>query len=123
MKLLSALTVSLVGVGVLALAPQVLADTVQARCDVFPAGEDRATSTGLCSFSQRQGFVSIRLQNGRTIELRPNESKANAFFDAKGAPARREILGDQRGQVYRLATQSIFVFWDPAPYAKTAPKR
>lgn len=118
MKLVSGLTASLLGLGVLGLASPVLADTVDARCDVFPAGEDRATSSGLCTFSQRQGFVSIRLKNGKTIELKPNASTANAFFDAQGEPAKREILDGQRGHVYRLATESIFVFWDTAPYKK-----
>jgi hypothetical protein len=93
---------------------------VQARCDVFPAGEDKATSSGLCSFSQRQGFVSIQLKGGERIELKPNESTPNAYFDGRGEPARREILEANRGQVYRLENQSIFVFWDPAPYGKEA---
>lgn len=123
MKLLSALTASLLGLGMLAVAPPARADTVEARCDVFPAGEDRALSSGLCSFSQRQGFVTIRLQNGDTVELRPNATKADAFVDAKGQPARRDILEGKRGHVYRLATRSIFVYWDLAPYVKGAQTR
>jgi hypothetical protein len=38
MKLLSGLTAALLGLGVLGMAPPGLADTVDARCDVFPAG-------------------------------------------------------------------------------------
>jgi hypothetical protein len=60
--------------------------------------------------------VSIQLKNGTRIELKPNESKPNAFFDAQGKPALREILESNRGHVYRLSNQSIFVFWDTAPY-------
>lgn len=99
-------------------ASPVRADTVDARCDVFPAGDDKATSSGLCTFSQRQGFVSIQLKNGQRIELKPNESTPNAYFDERGEPAKREILEANRGQVYRLEKQSIFVFWDPAPFSK-----
>lgn len=99
-------------------AAPALADTLQARCDVFPAGEDKASSSGLCTFSQRQGFVTIRLKGGQTIELRPSESSPNAYFDGRGKPVKREILEANRGQVYRLKNQSIFVFWDPAPYRK-----
>ena len=95
-----------------------LADSVDARCDVVPAGDDKATSSGLCTFSQRQGFVGIQLKNGTRIELRPNEATPNAFFDSQGEPAKREILEAYRGHVYRLATQSIFVFWDPAPFCR-----
>ncbi|MCP9915750.1 hypothetical protein [Cyanobium sp. ATX 6F1] len=105
----------------MALAAPALADTVDARCDVFPAGDDKATSSGLCTFSQRQGFVSIQLKGGQTIELKPNESTPNAFFDERGEPAKREMLEANRGQVYRLEKQSIFVFWDTAPYSKGAP--
>jgi hypothetical protein len=112
------LAASLLSLASVAVAAPALADTVQARCDVFPAGEDKATSSGLCSFSQRQGFVTIRLKGGQTVELRPSESSPNAYIDGSGKPVKREILEANRGQVYRLKTQSIFVFWDPAPYGK-----
>ena len=120
MRRLPILAASLVGLASVVAAAPALADTVQARCDVFPAGEDKATSSGLCTFSQRQGFVAIQLKGGQRIELKPNESTPNAYFDGRGEPARREILGGNRGQVYRLENQSIFVFWDPAPYGKEA---
>jgi hypothetical protein len=116
MKFLQTLTATLLSVAALAIASPVQADTAQARCDAFPKGEDRATSSGLCSFSQRQGFVSIQLKNGTRIELKPNESKPSTFFDAQGKPAFREILESNRGHLYRLRNQSIFVFWDTAPY-------
>ena len=95
------------------------ADTVQARCDVYPRGEDQATSTGLCTFSQRQGVVSIRLKEGQTITLKPNTSAPDSFVDANGEPARREIIEANRGHIYRLSTQTIFVFWDSAPYTRS----
>ena len=120
MRRLPILAASLVGLASVVAAAPALADTVQARCDVFPAGEDKATSSGLCTFSQRQGFVAIQLKGGQRIELKPNESTPNAYFDGRGEPARREILDANRGQVYRLENQSIFVFLDPAPYGKEA---
>ena len=120
MRRLPILAASLVGLASVVAAAPALADTVQARCDVFTAGEDKATSSGLCTLSQRQGFVAIQLKGGQRIELKPNESTPNAYFDGRGEPARREILDANRGQVYRLENQSIFVFWDPAPYGKEA---
>lgn len=117
-KALHGFAASLLSVAALAVTSPALADTVDSRCDVFPAGEDKATSSGLCTFSQRQGFVSIRLKGGQTIELKPNESMPNAYFDERGEPAKREILDGKRGQVYRLEKQSIFVFWDTAPTRK-----
>ncbi|MBM5823555.1 MAG: hypothetical protein FJ082_14205 [Cyanobacteria bacterium K_Offshore_surface_m2_011] len=118
MRRLPILAASLLGLASVVAAAPALADTVQARCDVFPAGDDKATSSGLCTFSQRQGFVSIQLKGGQRIELKPNASTPDAFVDQRGKPVRREILEGNRGQVYRLAKQSIFVFWDPAPYGK-----
>lgn len=92
------------------------ADTVNVRCDVYPKGEDRATSSGPCTFSQRQGVVGIELQNGKRYDLRPTGSQSGNYRDQNGRAAYRQAgLGDQ-GQIYRLATESIFVYWDPAPY-------
>ncbi|MFQ6539740.1 MULTISPECIES: hypothetical protein [Aphanothece] len=93
-----------------------LADTVKARCDVFPKGEDKATSSGLCTFSQRQGFVSIQLNNGQRIELTPQADQPNAYLDANGKPAMRELADNGNIHIYRLAKESIFVYWDTTPY-------
>jgi hypothetical protein len=104
------------GLGGLLAGVPALADTVKARCDVFPKGEDRATSSGLCTFSQRQGYVSIELKDGQRVELTPQEGKPNAYLDAKGNPAKREIADNGNIHIYRLAKQSIFVYWDTTPY-------
>lgn len=101
--------------GLLACSP-VQADSVKARCDVFPKGEDRATSSSLCIFSQRQGFVSILLKNGQRVELTPRGNEPTAYLDANGMPATREIADQGAIQIFRLAKQSIFVYWDTAPY-------
>jgi len=111
--LVSAALLSLAG---LAAGLPAQADTVKARCDVFPKGEDRATSSGLCTFSQRQGFVSIQLKNGQRIELTPQGDKPNAYLDANGKPATREIADKGTINIFRLAKQSIFVYWDTTPY-------
>ncbi|MEH2249248.1 hypothetical protein [Nostoc sp.] len=90
----------------------VKADTVNARCDVFPKGQDRATSSGRCTFSQRQGGVSIQLENGRSYDLLPVGNRPGNYRDQNGKVAYRQAgLGD-KGQIYRLATESIFVYWD-----------
>lgn len=110
------LSAAFLGFGGLLGMPPAQADTVKARCDVFPKGEDRATSSGLCTFSQRQGFVSIQLKNGQRFELSPQGSKPNAYLDANGKPAMREIDDNGKIHIYRLAKQSIFVYWDTTPY-------
>lgn len=96
------------------------ADTVDARCDVYPKGEDRAKSSGLCTFSQRQGAVGIQLQNGKRYDLTPAGSQPGNYKDQNSQAAYRQSgLGD-RGQIYRLTSESIFVYWDTAPYGKNS---
>jgi uncharacterized protein len=90
------------------------ADTVQARCDIYPAGSDRASSSSSCMFSQRQGVVSIQLQNGTRYELSPVGNDPGNYVDQNGKPAYRQAGLDDKGQIYRLANESIYVYWDAA---------
>lgn len=94
-----------------ALAPA-KADTTTARCDVYPRGEDTATSSDTCIFSQRQGYVTIRLQDGTTYELTPSPTQAAAFTDQNGRPGTIEDDLGTAGLIYRLADVSIYVYWD-----------
>ncbi|MDZ7969298.1 MAG: hypothetical protein RM368_30865 [Nostoc sp. DedSLP03] len=101
----------------------VKADTVNARCDVFPKGEDRATSSGPCTFSQRQGAVSIQLENGNSYDLLPSGNRPGNYRDRNGDAAYRQSgLGD-RGQIYRLANESIFVYWDTSANQQNSDNR
>lgn len=120
MKLASSLLVATVAIASMGFAVAAKADTVKARCDVYPKGSDRASWYGLCTFSQQQGFVDIRLQNGKSYDLRPVADQANKYVTQNGQPVTRELgLGD-KGQIYRFANESIFVYWDPAPFDKPA---
>lgn len=100
---------------ILAIAPlsiplQANADTTNASCIVYPKGDDRASWSGTCTFSQRQGNVGIQLQNGKRYELSPT-GQPNKFRDQNGRPAHREAgAGDQ--QIYRLSRESIYVNFD-----------
>lgn len=120
MKLFNAFLVTVGGIASLSISAVAYADTVKARCDVYPKGEDRATSSAPCTFSQRQGAVSIQLQNGRRYDLRPVGDQPGNYRDQNGRAAYRQAgLGD-RGQIYRLATESIYVYWDSAPSGATS---
>lgn len=117
MKLANSLLLVTVAIASLSFAVSAKADTVNARCDVYPKGEDRATSSGPCTFSQRQGFVGIQLKNGKRYDLSPDGDQSGTYRDQNGRAAYREDggLGD-KGEIYRLATESIYVYWDSAPY-------
>lgn len=88
------------------------ADTTDARCDIYPRGEDRVSAVVPCTFSQRQGNVRIELQDGTTYELIASPTEAAAYTDQDGQPATRDdSLGDA-GLIYILADESIYVYWD-----------
>jgi len=88
------------------------ADTVEARCDIYPRGQDRASAVVPCTFSQRQGAVGIQLQNGKRYDLSPVGNQPGNYVDRNGQAAYRQTgLGD-KGQIYRLADESIYVYWD-----------
>jgi hypothetical protein len=89
-----------------------LADTVQARCDIYPAGEDHASTMEHCTFSQRQGYVRIAREDDITYELSPLGDDPGNYRDQDGNPVYRESgLGDQ-GLIFRLPKESVFVYWD-----------
>jgi len=97
------------------------ADTVQARCDIYPKGQDRPAAVIPCTFSQRQGFVAIDRSDGVRHELSPRGEQPGTYVDEKGRPAYRNRGLGSRGQIYRLADQSIYVYWDTAGLPSAAP--
>jgi Periplasmic lysozyme inhibitor of I-type lysozyme len=97
------------------------ADTVQARCDIYPKGQDRASAVVSCTFSQRQGYVSIDRSDGVRHELSPKGDQPGTYVDEKGRPAYRSRGLGSRGQIYRLADQTVYVDWDTAGLPGAAP--
>ncbi len=90
------------------------ADSTAARCDLYPAGEDKASAMLPCTFSQRQGAVSITLEDGTDFYLSPEGDTPGNYTDADGrAVYRQSGLGDQ-GLIFRFPGQSIYVYWSTA---------
>ena len=79
-------------------APHALADTRQADCEVSKNGSRWKGASGTCSISQRQGYVTIRLRNGDSYELRPSRT-ADQFRDQRNNKVVRSSTGD--GQQFR----------------------
>jgi hypothetical protein len=50
-----------------------------------------------------------------SVELAPGDRTPDIYLDADGKPARRELEDRGKIQIYRLAEQSIFVYWDTTP--------
>jgi len=97
-----------------------LADSVAARCDVYPAGSDRADRMMPCTFSQRQGYVRITREDGVTHELAPVGDAPGNFRDQHDRAAYRQSgLGDQ-GLIFRFPDESVYVYWSTAGLATPA---
>ena len=103
----------LVALLTLAAAPS-FADSTEARCDIYPASDDHADAMLGCRFSQRQGYVTITRDDGVTHELTPVGDQPGRYHDQYGHPVTREHdLGDQ-GLIFRLPTESVYVYWNTA---------
>lgn len=96
------------------------ADTINSRCDIYPRGEDKASKVVNCTFSQRQGFITIRREDGITYELKPNGT--NKYVDQNGKPVTREIDGNTL--IFRLEKESVYVYQgEIAPSSSHSQKR
>ena len=90
------------------------ADWTEARCDIYPEGEDHISKMIPCTFAQRQGNVTITREDGVTHELSVAGDAPGNFVDQHGNPAYRQRgLGDQ-GLIFRLSDESVYVYWNTA---------
>ncbi|MGC1955538.1 MAG: hypothetical protein WA970_23775 [Gammaproteobacteria bacterium] len=71
-----------------ALAQTVRADTSDATCRFYKNGDKVQNFSGPCTFSQRQGKISIKLRSGDTVRLSPRD-KADHFKDRNGNKVER----------------------------------
>jgi hypothetical protein len=77
-------------------ASQAAADTTDARCDIYPAGADHTDKMIPCTFSQRQGYVTISRGDGVMHELSPVGDTPGNFEDQDGRTVYRQSgLGAQ----------------------------
>ena len=60
------------------------ADDARADCEVRERGEKKKGQSGPCLFSQRQGFIDIRLNNGKEYNLIPQDGKPGVYKDQEG---------------------------------------
>jgi len=90
------------------------ADSTEARCDIYRAGDDHAEKMLPCTFSQRQGYITIYRSDGVTHDLSPVGDAPGNFRVQNGrAVYRQSGLGDQ-GLIFRFPDQSVFVYWSTA---------
>ena len=97
-----------------------LADSTQARCEIYPKGSDRMDKMVPCTFSQRQGYITIRRDDGVVHELTPVGEKPGNFRDSQGRPVFRQSGLGEMGQIFRFDDISIFVYWDTGAASTSA---
>lgn len=90
------------------------ADSMKARCDIYPAGEDNLEKMIPCSFTQRQGYITIYRDDDVTHDLEPVGDTTGTFRDQDGRRVYRNSgLGDQ-GLIFRFPEESVYVYWNTA---------
>lgn len=99
------------------------ADSTDARCDIYPKGEDHASAMLACTFGQRQGFITITRADGVTHDLSPVGDVPGNYRDQNGRAIYRQDggMGDQ-GVIFRLPDESVYVYWDTAALNPPADK-
>jgi hypothetical protein len=88
------------------------ADSTEAACEIYPKGEDHTDVLIPCTFSQRQGYITIARSDGVTHELSPVGDSPGNYEDQDGHKVYRQSgLGDQ-GQIFRFPDESVYVYWN-----------
>ena len=95
-----------------------IADSVNARCDVYQKGEDHTQVSIPCVFSQRQGFITINRSDKVYHEFSPQDDKPGHYLDKEGNSVYRKSGLGKNGLIFRLKHESIFVYWDTAGLPK-----
>ena len=90
------------------------ADWTDARCDIYPKGEDQASASVPCVFSQRQGHINIDRSDGVSYDLLPYGENPGNYQDQDGNMAYRNSGLGENGLIFRMKNESVFVYWDTA---------
>ncbi len=92
-----------------------IADWTEARCEIYPEGSDTLERMVPCTFSQRQGYITITRDDGVTHDLSPVGDAPGQFRDQDGHPVYRQGGLGREGQIFRFPDMSIYLYWDTSP--------
>lgn len=88
------------------------ADWTEARCDIYPKGEDHSNVMIPCTFGQRQGNVTISRSDGVEHDLVAIGDTPGNYRDQHGKAVYRQSGLGSEGVIFRFETESVFVYWD-----------
>jgi hypothetical protein len=97
------------------------ADSINGRCDIYPAGEDHASLTLPCTFSQYQGNVYIDRSDGVSYTLLATGDRPGNFKDQKGRAVYRQSGLGKDGVIFRLPGESLYIYWDSSSLSVLKP--
>lgn len=111
MKFQTALMTAATTIATLGFVLPAQADTVHARCEFYRNGKSRPEVNMPCTFSQRQGFVSIQWADGVRNEFTPTGDQPGVFKDRRGGLVYRQAGLGERGLIFKMEHGKIYVYW------------
>ncbi len=118
MKKLIGIAAAVLMAGGFAFTQVASADSTAATCEFYSHGDKKKDRSGPCSFSQRQGYVDIRLSNGKTFNLTPG-NKPDHFKVQEDHKVVRE-QGNGGSQVHKWDEKKIVVSFNTSATATPA---
>ena len=119
MKTSTTLSMSLLAVCLLAGIGGARADSTSATCEVRKEGEKQKGKSGPCTFSQRQGYISIDLKNGDTISL-SSSGGAGQYRDQHGNKVTRTSAGTAGMSLKWQNGKRVEVTWSGDRYGNSS---
>ena len=113
MQVRSILTATITALTSVGIAFAAKADTVAAHCDIYAPGDSYPSLSHNCTFSQRQGFIDVRLDSGRVFDFSPVGDRPGNFVDENGKAVYRQAGLGTDGQIFLLPDGAkLYVYWD-----------
>jgi hypothetical protein len=90
-------------------------DSMQSRCGYSADPEVTPESYQSCVFSQRQGYINIYFGDTSVHDFSPDGDNPGTFLDQDGHRVYRKKGLAERGQLFMLQDNYLYVLWDPVP--------
>lgn len=97
--------------GVLLLPASGIADSASAQCEIELDAPEAEIQRLPCTFSQRQGYVSIVVGDTDAYTLSPVGDAPGNYLDAESKPVYRQAGLGSAGLIFRFSDRVIRVMW------------
>ncbi|GGI87899.1 hypothetical protein GCM10007978_27050 [Shewanella hanedai] len=97
------------------IATPLMADTMKSRCDIFDKPQGELITSTPCTFSQRQGHISIYRDDGVNYHLSPVEqANLGTFEDENGKWVYRQSGLGSSGLIFKMPSEYLYLYWGKA---------